>query len=386
MAFNQTLFRNPNRGGIMLSEYPSGDAPVLDQGADGLVWEEFDTLVEINSAWVDVPDNKQKYIWSQYESGDLTGSTSDAGDVAISQTDPYSGSNCLIADLNPEGGMYVQLYTYDRDIFAWKYMKEVIYDEIGISGSWTNNKYNRMQFYIKTASQLQSPTTGQFNGTIGTYLRATGDSGSLQASNDSDGVRQHYYHLFNLPYTNGRWAKVIIDENPTHQQTENGNTEQPVLTNPTNENLNMFDVMTRFYVDVGGQGNQYIVDDGANTQWFLDKFTLYEETRTENENQVYTICGFYDPSDNRLYVSWNRNKDENDTVHEVKYAFQDIHELGWANATSAPNGSLTRLGFQGYNCMIYDNSTISMGANTSIYVAVKPTDSSLFKQIQLDLT
>ena len=386
MAFNQTLFRSPNRGGRMLSEYPDGDAPSLEQGGDGLVWEEFDTNYQINPAYVDTPDNKQKFLWSQYELGDLTQQTTDSGDVSISQTDPYSGSNCLFADVNPEGGLYAQLYTYDRDVFHWLYLKEVIYNELGFSGSWTNNLYNRMQFYIKTTPQLQTPLTGQFNGAIGTYLRATTASRGDQASNDASGTRMHYYHLINLPYLNGRWLKVVMDENPTHQQTENGNTEQPPISNPSNENLNMFDIMTRFYIDIGGQGNQYIVDDGSNTQWFLDKFTLYNESRQENETQVYTMCGGYDPLTNRLYVSWNRNKDENDTVHEVRYAFSDIHDIGWDAATVAPNGSVTRLGFQGYNCMVYDNSTISMGANTSIYVAVKPTDSTLFKQIQLDLT
>ena len=98
------------------------------------------------------------------------------------------------------------------------------------------------------------------------------------------------------------------------------------------------------------------------------------------------MCGFYDPSNNRLYVNWNRDKGENDTLHEVRYSFQDIHSIGWDAATTAPNGTITPTGFQGYNAMWYDNNTISMGANTSIFVAVKPQNSNLFKQIQLDLT
>jgi hypothetical protein len=175
-----------------------------------------------------------------------------------------------------------------------------------------------------------------------------------------------------------------MDQHPTHIRSANGGTEQGNQPNPTGETgLNYFDTLTRFYIT---NYLTYITNNQQDTLWYFDKFTLYEETNQENEEQVYMLCGFYDPSDNRLFVGWNRNKDENEIIHDVRYSFNSIHDIGWDAATVAPNGSITPPGFQGYNGMEYDNDTIVMGANTSIYVGIKPQNSTLFKQIQIDLT
>ena len=48
---------------------------------------------------------------------------------------------------------------------------------------------------------------------------------------------------------------------------------------------------------------------------------------------MYSLTGTYDPTTNEVVVTWNRPPDENDVNHEVRYAFSDIHEVGWEAAT-----------------------------------------------------
>lgn len=389
MAFNQTIFRSPNRGGKMLSEYPDGDAPPLEQGSlDNLIWEEFNSNYDMNPAaaapdLTDPLDWDRGPLWNHYPSADLSGSQVDSfGVVSISQDDPKSGANCMKATLQPYSGITFQCYTYKQDVFEWLYLHEVIRDELGFD--WTYDFYNRMEFHVKIPPQVNdiNLNPGVRNGSIGTYNRSVGYSRSDQASGEQG--RLHYYHRFALPPSNGRWVKVIMDEHPNHIQGANGDVDPGNQPYPTLENdRNHYDSLTRFYFALG---HQFHTDDGNDVIYYFDKFNLYRETRQENEEQVYTISGFYDPSNNRLWVGWQRNKADNDIIHEVRYSFQDIHDIGWNAANVAPNGSITPLGYGGYSSMWYDNSTISMGANTSIFVAIKPQNSNLFKQIQLDLT
>lgn len=356
----------------MLSEYPDGDAPTLDQGADGLVWEEFDSIFQINPS---EPTAQTRDIWSQL----LQDPPQVDGVCTVSQSDPYSGSNCLLNTISSDqnANLYLQFYNYDKSVFEWRYLRETIHDAsfLNIPGTWTNNFYNRMVFYVKPPSGLQEKTDGTYTSSLGTYFRGTGGSRSSAES----GGGNHGYHRVNMPGTNGRWYKIIIDQHPSHIRDIGNTFDVGLYDNPTGEGINYFDSMTWFYY-----ATAYFPQ--AEHQYFFDKFVLYNEANQENELQVYSISGYYDPSNNRLYVSWSRNADENDTVHEVRYSFQNIHDIGWDAANVAPNGTKTREGFGKYNTMRYDNDTISMGANTSIYVAVKPTDSNLFKQIQLDLT
>jgi hypothetical protein len=113
---------------------------------------------------------------------------------------------------------------------------------------------------------------------------------------------------------------------------------------------------------------------------------FYRETYAENDDQVYTICSSYTTATNRLFLAWNRPKDENSTQHEVRYAFSDIHVLGWNNAIPAPNGVITPLGYQGNNGMHYDTTAINMAGQSTIYLAIKPQNSSVFSQVAFPLS
>jgi hypothetical protein len=71
--------------------------------------------------------------------------------------------------------------------------------------------------------------------------------------------------------------------------------------------------------------------------------------------------------------------------HEVRYAFDDIHRLGWNEAKPAPNGTITPPGLGGYNGMIYDTTDLPLTSWKVVYIAVKPENSTLFSQIAMPL-
>ena len=87
-----------------------------------------------------------------------------------------------------------------------------------------------------------------------------------------------------------------------------------------------------------------------------------------------------------IFVGWNRNKDENSVKHEVRYAFQDIYNVGWNAATPAPGGIVTPPGWQGYNGMDWSTQSIDMSSEDLIYIAIKPQNSSQFRQIAIPLS
>ena len=93
-----------------------------------------------------------------------------------------------------------------------------------------------------------------------------------------------------------------------------------------------FDTLTRFYLETDVAPGTYLMDD----------ITFYQETAVENDAQVYALAGNYNPGNNDLIVTWHHNKDDQSTSHEVRYAFSDIHQIGWNAATAAPNGIVAR--------------------------------------------
>ena len=80
-----------------------------------------------------------------------------------------------------------------------------------------------------------------------------------------------------------------------------------------------------------------------------------------------------------------RFKDENTATHEVRYAFDSIHEIGWEKATPAPDGSVKRPGRQGYNGMLYSTTKLPLAGQQHVYLAIKPEGAGLFSEIALPL-
>ena len=187
----------------------------------------------------------------------------------------------------------------------------------------------RFRFWIKPSPNMQPHSvSGRSNMSFSQYVKRVANADYY--SDETGGG--HPYNSLNIPVV-GMWVQDILDMHPDHWRGGDGGTEwgpSPYLTGEINQ-YNYYDALTRFY------------------------------------------------------VTWERHKDENTVKHEVRYAFQDIHVIGWDAAIPAPNGLVTPPGWQGYNGMVYDSSLVPTADQSVVYVAVKLEDSNLFKQIAIPL-
>lgn len=282
---------------------------------------------------------------------------------------------CLTTDLT-SGELYLWWapFNFDRD---------GRYDDLPAKGfarsysdtpsEWQFNTYNRLSFYVKTPVDAQPLRTdyGQ-NLQFGTYVKRVANA---DGSSDETGGG-HYYHYINVPPTGG-WAKVILNMHPSHRRGESGATEWDNVEHPTGEpNYNYWDTLTSFYYS-------YPYSDGSNyktrpAQFKLDELTFYKEPHPENDKEIYSILATHDPTSNRLVVTWNGHKRE--TVrHELRYAFQDIHEIGWSKATPAPGGIL--VSSEDDSSLIYETTAIPLAGQDTVYLAIRVLDSTKFPEL-----
>jgi hypothetical protein len=323
-----------------------------DKGVGEIILQDFNGgSVPVNRAGETYP--------SQYRGSGTAGVRLDPGDAVK--------GNSLRFDVT-SGGFYAQFNPYgqsDRG-FARDYSTA--------AARWRFNTYNRLSLWVQrpaTSSALR--TNGSQNVQVGTFVKRVADAD--RSSDEAGGG--HYYHLLNLP-NSGCWSRVILNMHPDHQRGNSGGVDPGVLAHPTGETrYNYFDALTRFYID-----------DSSSTRagtYRIDEVRFYQETARENDAQVFSMTGTYDPVRGRLIVTWNRPKDENDTKHEVRYSFTDVHRTGWQAATPAPRGLITPPGWQGYNGMVYDTTALPLAGHPVVYIAVKPQNSDLFSQIAVPL-
>jgi hypothetical protein len=269
------------------------------------------------------------------------------------------------------GRIYAQFnpYTNSARGFARDYSKE--------KSNWKFNTYNRLTFWVKHGPGHEPVNTdGSANIQFGTYVKRVQNADTH--SDEAGGF--HYYHLIDIPNTD-TWTKVIINSHPTHGRSEAGDSDQNNQPHPTGEAAyNYFDCLTRFYYDGG-----YSRIPTVPTDYWFDQFVFYREVNVENDEQVYSIAASYVPQSNRIILTWNRNKDETALNHEVRYAFTDIHSIGWNAAVPAPGGIISPLGEGGYNQMAYQNDTLPLTGKPRVYLAIKPQGAALFSQIDMPL-
>jgi hypothetical protein len=175
-----------------------------------------------------------------------------------------------------------------------------------------------------------------------------------------------------------------FNTHPGHERGESGGVDSgnqlyPTTGDPPNT-YNYFDALTRFYIQETSTGGPFPRD------YWLDDIWFYQESRAENDDKIYSICVSVTAATGRVFLTWNRFKDDNELDHEVRYAFSDIHSLGWSNATQAPDGVVSPPGFQGANNMVYDTTAIDFGSNDTIYFAIKPSNSNVFSQVAFPLS
>jgi hypothetical protein len=322
-----------------------------------MVLQSFDgTTVPRNGSGDGYPNN---YV-SSTEGGPATYSIDSSTAVSGNSLKMSVTSGALYAQFNP--------YTGSGRIFARDYSAN--------PAGWQFNTYNRLSFWIKRPTSATAlRTDGQTNMNVGTYVKRVSnpDSGSDEAGGG------HFYHNLNLPNT-GTWTLVTLNMHPDHERGASGGTEHPIQTHPTGEaQYNYFDALTRFYI----QDNSNPSAHPAN--YWLDEVGFAQVPHAEADDQVRNIAATYVAGSNRVILTWFRNKNENEVKHEVRYAFSDIHQLGWGNATAAPNGVVTPPGWQGYNGMVYDTTALPLAGRSVVYLAIKPQNSSLFTQVVLPL-
>lgn len=249
---------------------------------------------------------------------------------------------------------------------------------------WKFNTFNRFRFWFwisdKAASEKNDGTQNYY---LGSYVKRVTD---MDPYSDETGGG-HYYHPFNV--LRNAWSMCTFNSHPGHERGQNGGTDTGNIPYPTTpeyggsgdpaNTYNYFDTLTRFYIQEGMSGGSFPRD------YWIDEMEFYKEPYRENDEQVYSICVSYTAKNNRIFLTWNRPKSENSIKHEVKYAFSNIHALGWSNATPAPNGTIAPPGWQGYNGMVYDTTAINVSGKSLIYLAIKPQNSNLFSQVALPL-
>lgn len=292
-------------------------------------------------------------------------------EASIDPTNAVLGSSLLMRITSGcEAPLYAQFNPYDGTGrgFARDYAPD--------PSSWEFNTYTRMRFWIWSPEGEAFPTDGQDNAYVGTYVKRVRDPDP--SSDETGGF--HGYHGMSLPHL-GAWTLVVLNTHPSHTRGVPGATEEGNRLHPTGEaEYNYYDALTRFYINTWGINPARLPVD-----YRLDEIEFCTAPAPENDDQIYTITATYVASSNRLVITWQRNKDENDLVHEVRYAFDSVHAIGWDSATPAPGGSITPPGFQGYNGMTYETAALDLSGRDRIFVAIRPMGAALFSEIELPL-
>jgi hypothetical protein len=306
-----------------------------------------------------------KYLWNLW-GGAGTGPTT------LTTAQKHSGNQSLRSEFQAGNNWQFQFYTYTEFLAGfnngWQFMRKFVTNP----GSWQTGKINRMRFWILLPPGTDTANGGNHNFEFGTYIRCS----TCTEAEDGGG---HFYHHYDLSYT-GAWHQMIVDPHPNHSRGGSGGTEWGELLYPTNEpGFTYFDLMTRFYLDFPYE--QFPMP----AVFYIDDFELYEEQRPENVDQVYSINAVHVPNSNTVRVSWMRRKDQDSVKHEVRYSFSDIHSIGWNAATPAPNGTITPPGTAGYNGMDWSSSALPLAGKSLLYIAVKPQNSNLIRQISIPL-
>lgn len=327
-----------------------------------LVLADFDgPSVPVNKAGEPYPS----YYFEPRESGDPGGIFT----ASIDTNDAVKG-NSLRLRLT-QGLLKAQFNPHGKD--RWTFARDYVADP----AAWRFNTYNRLTFWIKLPAEARAyRADGDGNIKVGTYCKRVADPHD-QSDNAGGG---HFYHHVNVPAV-GRWTQVILSAHPHNEDGNDAQQEIAVQTHPTGEgSYNFFDTLTRFYIAVRSPPGGYPAD------YFLDEVRFESQTHPENDAQIYSIAATHDPQTNRLILTWSRPKGEDSVKHEVRYAFRDIHTIGWDKAQPAPRGLVAPLGSGVLNGMVYDTSALPLAGHFVVYVAIKPQNAELFSQIAVPLT
>jgi hypothetical protein len=241
-------------------------------------------------------------------------------------------------------------------------------DYVARPEAWRFDTYNRLRFWFKTPPATRPDGLVQFG--VGTYVSRVRDGG--------DANRTSYFHLFQVPAT-GQWSQVVLNMHP-HWHGGHGGPDVGNQPQPTGEaGINYFDALQRFFLEARSAPAGYPAD------YFLDEMEFVHERYPENDEQVFGITATRVPETSRLIVTWNRPSREDTLVHEVRYAFRNIHEVGWEAAHPAPNGQVKPSGKSDATGMVYDSAVLPLQGQSLLYLAIKPENARRFSQVAIRL-
>jgi len=336
-------------------------------------------------------DERNRYLW-QHACGDNSQRACSQGNLSITTENSRNGGTSLKYEMTDvlagKAGQASSAYLRFRSMTDVDYVRHNAREFI-TSGSWKSDTYNRLRFWVKVPPGFGkefSTGGGRSNMNIGTYVRSSHGRQSRAGSEESGLGGGHYYHTFNIPYT-GAWHQIILDTHPSHGRGASPWIEWGNMPYPTGERgFNYFDALTIFYVDFVGTGFYHALSKYP-ADFYFDDFEFYKDTNPENVEQIFSLNGVYAPADNRVYVGWNHPKDDEKTKYEVRYAFEDIYSLPnkWNDAKEAPKGTVSPAGGV-YNLMEYSTTGIKVAGHDTIYIAIKPRNSALFRQIALPVS
>ncbi|MBL8795195.1 MAG: RNA polymerase sigma factor [Planctomycetia bacterium] len=240
-------------------------------------------------------------------------------------------------------------------------------DYVARPEAWRFDTYNRLRFWIKAPPAARPDGLVQFG--VGTYISPVqGGTG-----------RTAFFHLFQVAAT-GHWSQVVLNMHP-HWRDGHGGPDVGHQPRPTGEaGVNYFDALQRFFLEARSAPASYPADYG------LDEMEFVRETYPENDEQVYGITATYVPEASRVIVTWNRPSREDTVVHEVRYAFRNIHEIGWEAAQPAPGGNIKPTVRPDATGMHYDSSALPVQGQSLLYIALKPENARRFSQVTIRLT
>ena len=346
-------------------------------GANSFVIENFASVnpqVEPNNC-----SPSSQYFWTCTMWNNYPDDFTDGPDIA----NPPSGSFAL--DPTAPGGAATTVHITNKGLYyERRSVTNGASDEFFVrdrlttspSNQWQLNTYNKISAWIKVPSDWNlEKNDGTHNIAVAMFCKYP-NSTNIEEDNNC-----HFYHYFNLMNTTA-WQLMVIDSHPDSQRGASGGVDQGDIINYMKQqpNYNTFDLWTRFYFDTDGYHT-------TNGDFKIANIQAYQDTTNFNLRQVHSINAAYESSTNTIYVAWRRYKDDNSVNYDVRYAFSDIFALGYSNATPAPGGTnIPPLGFQGYAGAKYKTTGIDVRGRSSIFIAIKPVNSSLFSQVEIPLT
>jgi RNA polymerase sigma factor (sigma-70 family) len=268
-----------------------------------------------------------------------------------------------------EGKFHAQFNPYSKDGkrgFAREYVAE--------PEKWRFNTYNRMRLWIKLPEGA-TLREDRPNFSVAAHVKRV-QAANFGSDEDGGGL---YHHFFSVPLA-GQWTQLIVNMHPTHGRIDRNN-DPGNLPHPTGEpDCNYFDAMTRFVIADTLEHGSY------PAAYFLKSIEFYWEPFPESDAQIMSLAGTCNPTDNRLIVTWSRPRGSPDIVHEIRYAFRNIHEIGWSAAQPAPGGTIVMAANDPRSQpLIYDTTELPLTWRSVVFLAIKPRDSDLFTQIAVPL-